>query len=506
MKKLRELIVVGLFIHFFSANAQRYDSSAWIYSKTITSNDLREHLSIIASDEYEGRETGKRGQKMAMKYLIDQFKSYGIKDYNNHSYIQSFPLIEQENKGVTLQIEGETFEMNKDFIISPSIIDKKTIEGELVFAGYGIEEEKYNSYRELEVENNGVFLWQGTPKKEKLAKEWNYKKKIELLEKKGALATFSYNENLKALIDKFGHYYKKPKTALVEREKKPSVLTITLTKGATERILKKGKIGLQRLEKKGVKKKMKFSLPYKLEINKPSKELSGENVLAFIPGTEKKDEILVLTAHYDHIGKTDSLIFNGADDDGTGTVSLLEIAEAFQLAVKDGLKPKRSILIMPVSGEEKGLLGSKYYSQNPVFPLEKTVANLNVDMIGRYDEAHKSDSNYIYLIGSDRLSQDLHDMSEWVNKTYTKIGLDYTFNAEDDPNRFYYRSDHYNFAKNNIPVIFYFSGVHEDYHKSTDTVDKIDYQKTERVARLIFLTAWHIANAEDRLQLKEELK
>ena len=198
----------------------------------------------------------------------------------------------------------------------------------------------------------------------------------------------------------------------------------------------------------------------------------------------------------------DGEVFNGADDDGTGTVSLLEIAQAFQEAVKNGHGPKRSILIMPVSGEEKGLLGSKYYTNNPIYPLRNTVANLNIDMIGRYDKAHEGDNNYVYLIGSDKLSKDLHKLSENVNEKYSKIKLDYRFNDENDPNRFYYRSDHYNFAKNGIPVIFYFSGVHEDYHKSTDTVEKIDYEKTEKIARLVFMTAWEIANRDKRLELK----
>jgi len=180
---------------------------------------------------------------------------------------------------------------------------------------------------------------------------------------------------------------------------------------------------------------------------------------------------------------------------------LIEIAEAFQFAIKEGHRPKRSILIMPVSGEEKGLLGSRYYTNHPVFPLENTIANLNIDMIGRYDKYHENDSDYVYLIGSDKLSNELHNLSENVNNAYLNIGLDYKFNDDNDPNRFYYRSDHYNFAKNNIPVIFYFNGVHKDYHKSTDTVEKIDFDKTERIARLVFLTAWELVNREKRIQL-----
>ncbi len=229
---------------------------------------------------------------------------------------------------------------------------------------------------------------------------------------------------------------------------------------------------------------------------------SSENVLAYIKGSEKPDEVVVLSAHYDHVGvDSKGNIYNGADDDGSGTVSLLEIAEAFVKAVENGQEPKRSILFLHVTGEEKGLYGSKYYTENPVFSLENTVANLNIDMIGRIDSEHDSDDkrNYIYLIGSDRLSTELHNLSEEVNAKYTKLNLDYTFNAKDDPNRFYYRSDHYNFAKHNIPIIFYFNGVHEDYHKPTDTPDKIEYDLMAKRAKLVFHTAWEIANRENRL-------
>jgi len=224
-----------------------------------------------------------------------------------------------------------------------------------------------------------------------------------------------------------------------------------------------------------------------------------ENVMAFIKGSEKPDEILIVSAHYDHVGIKNGQIYFGADDDGSGTVAVMEIAKAFKQAEKDGYKPKRSILFLHVTGEEIGLLGSKFYAdKQPVFPLENTIANLNTDMIGRVDEAHKDNPNYVYLIGSDMLSTDLHNLSEEVNKKYIGLDLDYKFNDVNDPNQFYYRSDHYNFAKNNIPVIFYFNGVHKDYHKPTDTPDKINYDMLAKRSQLIFATAWELANSENR--------
>ena len=205
-----------------------------------------------------------------------------------------------------------------------------------------------------------------------------------------------------------------------------------------------------------------------------------------------KEELLIITAHYDHLGKHDTLIYNGADDDGSGTTAALEIAQAFMLAKEQGKGPRRSVLIMPVSGEEKGLLGSKYYTDNPVYPLKNTIANLNIDMIGRVDEYHDN-GDYIYLIGSDKLSSELHAISEEVNMKHFNLELDYTFNDKDDPNRYYYRSDHYNFAKNNIPVIFYFNGVHEDYHKPSDTIEKIDFKKIEKNKPLHFFNSLGIS-------------
>jgi Zn-dependent M28 family amino/carboxypeptidase len=231
----------------------------------------------------------------------------------------------------------------------------------------------------------------------------------------------------------------------------------------------------------------------------PRIQKETENVLGFIKGSEKPDEIIVISAHYDHVGIYDGEIYNGADDDGSGSVALLEMAQAFQMAIKDGFKPKRSLLFLHVTAEEIGLLGSKYYTDiQPIFPLENTITNLNIDMIGRVDDAHLDNPNYVYLIGTDRLSSDLHKLSEKINNQYIKMDLDYTYNSESDPNRFYYRSDHYNFAKNDIPCIFYFNGVHADYHKPTDTPDKINYDLLAKRTQLIFATAWELANTENK--------
>lgn len=234
-------------------------------------------------------------------------------------------------------------------------------------------------------------------------------------------------------------------------------------------------------------------------LNKRSGTLpDSENILAFIEGTEKPNEIIVISAHYDHVGTKDGVVYNGADDDGSGTVALMEIAEAFKQAQKLGKAPKRSILFLHVTGEEHGLLGSKYYSENPIFPLENTVVDLNIDMIGRSDKENEG-KNYVYVIGSEMLSSELKKINENANNVTNKLELNYKYDDPKDPQRLYYRSDHYNFAKHGIPVAFYFDGIHEDYHKPTDDPDKIDYSLLQKRAQLVFATAWELANRKDRI-------
>ena len=242
-----------------------------------------------------------------------------------------------------------------------------------------------------------------------------------------------------------------------------------------------------------------------MDLSIKGKSVQTENVVAIIEGNTYPEEYIVISSHLDHEGIKNGQIYNGADDDGSGSVALLEVAEAFKKAAEAGKGPKRSIIFLHVSGEEKGLLGSRYYTDNPLYPLANTIANLNIDMVGRTDPKRQSDNeNYIYLIGSDRLSSQLHEVSEEANSQTVKLELDYTFNAKDDPNRFYFRSDHFNFAKNNIPVIFYFNGTHADYHKPTDTVEKIRYDLLEQRTRLIFYTAWKLANRNERIVVDKQ--
>ena len=244
-------------------------------------------------------------------------------------------------------------------------------------------------------------------------------------------------------------------------------------------------------------------IPVKLSINQEVKKeiLEGQNVLGYIEGSDKKDEVLVVSAHYDHVGFKGDEVYNGADDNASGTTIVLEIAEALQTAKLMGHGPRRSVLCLLITGEEKGLLGSDYYASNPVLALENTIADVNIDMQGRWGNEYQDQKTiYNYVIGSDRLSQDLHDINETVNEKYSNLVLDYKYNDENDPNRYYFRSDHYNFAKNGIPSIFFFNGVHADYHRLTDEVEKIDLQLMETRGRQIFHLVWALSNREERIR------
>ena len=244
----------------------------------------------------------------------------------------------------------------------------------------------------------------------------------------------------------------------------------------------------------------------KMELKISGNIVQTENVVAVIEGSEKPNEYIVISSHLDHEGEKNGVIYNGADDNGSGTIGVLKIAEAFQKAVLSGYRPKRSIVFLHLTGEEKGLLGSKYYTDNPLYPLENTMVNLNIDMIGRIDPKHvNNEERYIYLIGTNLLSSELHEISESTNKNTTKLYLDYKYNYIDQSECIYYRSDHFHFVKNNIPAIFYFNGVHEDYHKPTDTADKIEYELLKDRIKLVFYTAWELANRNKRIEVDKNV-
>ncbi len=492
------------------------DENAIKYAATITASDLEKHLKILASDEYEGRETGMEGQKKAAAYIQKFYESIGVKGgMEDGSYQQQFPLVVEDPRNIEMSVlkyaKGEAdgrpmkleMEYLKDFFYLGGFHDTTINDLDIVFVGYGINDGSFNSYT-TDVKGKAVMMIKGEPEGVSLVKDWNnWRLKLRTAKEMGAVAVYNVSENFGENLERVRYFVENPRMQLHDkgRQKKDKLPNFYISDSLTEVLVNKNLKELQELADN--KQCIETNLRANIRSFFFSTDYSSENILGFIPGTDLKDEILVLSAHYDHIGYDNGEICNGADDDGSGTVAVMEMAEAFAMASKDGFAPRRSILFLNVSGEEKGLLGSQYYTENPVYPLENTITDLNVDMIGRIDENHE-DGNYIYLIGSDKLSDDLHQISESCNDEYLKLDLDYTYNSDSDPNRFYYRSDHYNFAKNGIPVIFYFSGVHEDYHKPTDDVEKIMFPKMTRVARLIFHTAWELANRDEKPALRTE--
>ena len=526
--------LIGLLLAIVSLNAQgqgvkdEFDKRD-TYMNTITVKELKEQLFILAADDFEGRETSKPGQKKTAAYLENYYELLGLeKGSNTGVQQQSFPLRKRKLTSTALTINGKNYESSKDIFS----LDADGLEGaksfsKIVFAGYGISQGRYNSYAGLDVKDALVVVMDGEPKNKKgkslisgdteQLSDWSYDPglKVALAQEQGAKAIVVIRRDYATFLPRIKFWLESEKMELIEDMDEAVAtgipLIFTNEKSANEWFnldLAKNLDGLKKNRKPLFSNKTirlcEREVEAVLNVSVTDEMVSSENVLAFIEGSDAalKNEIVVVSAHYDHIGIVNGEINNGADDDGSGTVSAMEIAEAFIQAKKEGNGPKRSILILHVSGEEKGLFGSDYYTRHPVYPMENTVCDLNIDMIGRVDEAHKDNEKYVYLIGSDRLSMDLHNISEKVNKQTSNLTLDYTFNSEDDPNQFYYRSDHYNFAKNNIPVIFYFSGVHEDYHKPGDDPEKILYDKMCSIAQLVFSTAWEVANAPTRLQMK----
>ena len=472
------------------------------YLKYINKQDLVSNLTILASDEFEGRETTKQGQKKAAKFIKDFFIENGIDSPIKESYYQQFNVNVSDFTRIRFKINNEKLNIIDDFYVIGSTTDTVLKSKKVVDVLYGIIDKNHDNYKNKEVNNKIVIIHEEIPNYIDPENKWdNWRKKVLLAKEKGAVGVICIKKNYEKSIELLKPYllYPEMKMHYNVRLKNRLIPYICISKETYNDFFLPDSV------KEGLKKGVEpvlgayniapnINVSLNIDIEYKAK---AENVLGYVKG--QTNELIVISAHYDHLGFDNGEVCNGADDDGSGTVSLMSIAKAFQKAKDDGITPKRSILFLAVSGEEKGLFGSQYYTENPIFPLNKTVANLNIDMVGRIDTVHE-DINYIYLIGSDKISKDLHYLNEKINNDHIGFDLDYTFNNINDPNHFYYRSDHYNFAKNGIPVIFYFSGIHRDYHKPTDDVEKINFDKLQLTAQYVFLTAWELVNRDKRIQ------
>ena len=471
-----------------------------LFGNSIKSENLQRHLYQIAGPAFEGRETATAGQRKAASYIEDYFKGLGLKPGNNDSFQYSYPVFKDSLISSSIQVNGQEFELNRDYqnrILSKSFSFSYGLTN-VIFAGYGLSDSVRDDYKGLNVGGKIVMILGGFPpgyvQTQITKKNFNSFAKVDAAQKHGAVAILSIQEDFprsKSLIDP-GLMYRK----YFREEISPAFFYIS------ENIARKIMGSDYDLTKKGSSRTRPYTAEIFLGLQKQTQLLQSSDVLGFLEGGDLKDQVLVISAHYDHLGKKDSVIYFGADDDGSGTVSLLELAAAFSKAKAAGKGPRRSILFLANSGEEKGLWGSEFYTDHPLYPMDKTTADLNIDMIGRKDPNRKQgdSNNYVYIVGDDKLSTDLHAISVAMNKKYTGLELDYKFNDPKDPLRIYFRSDHYNFARKGVPIIFYFDGIHADYHMPTDTPDKIDYDLMVKRAQLVFYTAWEMANRENMLK------
>jgi hypothetical protein len=493
-------VVYLFFLVVYFAEAQEIKNVDTVIG-SITKNDLIRHLEIIAHDSLEGRETGQPGLQKAAEYLQAQFEDIGLNPIHEGSenpYFQSFELIKGKWGEVTLTVGGFTFKDRMDIVYIGDTPESSRETIRLKFAGYGREED----YNQMDLKKKGIVVL--LPENSS-----NWDDMVSRAEAYGIPYVFIVYGDSDEAMEKIVPFYNNFRRGIRIGSKNNSsgnkAEVFLITPGTAERIFDTSMKKLRSTLKKAEKGKYRSinNIPEFeaiAEVESTQENIQTQNVIGFVEGLQNPEEVVLLTAHYDHVGMRNGEIYNGADDNGSGTVAILELAEAFALARESGIGPKRSVLFALLTGEEKGLLGSSYYVDDPVFPLNKTIADFNIDMIGRIDNKYVDDPGYVYLIGSDKISQDLHTISENANKEHVGLILDYTYNADDHPEKFYYRSDQYNFAKNGIPVIFYFTGVHDDYHKPTDVVDKILFDRMVTITKLIFYTSWEVANMERELK------
>ena len=519
--RLRSALLAPLALAASVATAQTptaLDDAALVgrYQQTITPAELAGLLYTYADDYMAGRETGEPGQRFASRFLAGQYAAMGVMPkgptaaaggYGLDRYLQPFALEQKTLRRLTAVVTGPdgtpvvTSEASADEPQAAVVVPAYgQIEGDapgrVVFVGDG------QALDGLDLGGAYAVLLPG-------ADQQATRGALAALNGAGVRAALLASApSAAALQPQAGRAFAEGRLALPETGDDadedgglPTILFIgqdtvgSLMEAAG--IAASGPAGYPLGD---------TGLTLSLGAEYETATVETENVVAFVEGSDPvlKDEVVVVSAHLDHVGvaaEGEDRIYNGADDDGSGTVSILEIAEAFQRAKDDGHGPRRSVLFLHVTGEEEGLLGSAFYAdRQPLVPLEDTAANLNIDMIGRYDpERGFETTDYVYIIGGDLISQDLSDMNAAVNETTgTDVLLSDKFNSPDDPNQFFRRSDHWNFGKHGVPFIFYFTGTHEDYHGVGDSADKIDYDRMARIARLVFGTAWEIANRDER--------
>lgn len=487
---MRTHLIFSLWFIITSTSAQTITNPG-LYESAFSDSLLKKHLYTIAGPEFEGRETASPGQQKTAEYIEDNFRLLGLKPGMGDSYQMIYPVYRDSILRMNIEVNGKTFKPFEDFEVNPAANFTTTLLGkEWVYAGYGFSDSLRNDYKNLDVKGKIVIVLGGEPPKlleaQLKAGLFNPFAKQDAAQSHGAAALLIIQKDFpRGKIANLGSLYR-------DAFKDPiRIFTMDISDKMAGEIM----TDPSGYYSNGHAQSKPYPGNILLEFSKKIQMLHSSDVLGYIEGTDLKDQWLIISAHYDHLGVRDSVIYYGADDDGSGTTALLTMAAAFAKAKADGVGPRRSILFLANSGEEEGLWGSEYYVAHTTIPLSNITADLNIDMIGRIDSQKRADSiNYVYIVGDNKISSELHPISESVNKKFVQLNLDYSYNDPKDPERIYYRSDHYSFAKEGVPIIFYFDGIHRDYHKPTDTPERINYDILSKRAKLVFYTAWEMAN------------
>jgi hypothetical protein len=481
----------------------------------------------------EGRDTPSRGLDMTAKFIADHLSQWGVKPGGDDgTYFQKFALTSRrlEPELTIASVNGQSFKLGEDFIAEPI---QGQASGRIVYVGHGymIRAKGIDAYQGVDVKDKIILAVEGFPRgvsfqdiHGKKAGD-DYDTPETYARAHGARGVIYIPSQSTLSFWQNRHQFSlNPSRMRLEglRQSGAKIPVIYASEKMVKAILDGEKLDYEAIRKRasqgvlgeafdlGAGKQASFNVNAKVD------SAMTQNVVGVIEGVDPllKKEYVAVGAHYDHVGMSQNAegdkIFNGADDDGSGTVGTLAIAQALS---KSPTRPKRSVIFVWHAGEEKGLWGSEFFTDNPTVPMEQIVTQLNIDMIGRSKKegdnnpANKdlTGPNELYVIGSRMMSTDLGNLSEEVNNSYLKLAFNYKYDDPNDTERFFYRSDHFNYAKKGVPIIFYFSGVHEDYHGLADTADKIDYQKMEKVTRTVFAMMWRLANAPARPKVDKPL-
>lgn len=558
LKLLSFLILISAVACSSSQNAsQTADSSQSVststdqllsYQTAITNSYLQDHLSAFSADSMMGRETGTEGGEKAAHFLAKQYKELGLQPVgDNNSYYQHYNLTATRTDSVAystyaIDKDGTTKKLNKSVNSANSSANfirryggNSTVEGEIVFAGYGLQNQELgiNHLQGTDLKGKWLLIFEDVPQvvdrdtlyqsQRQFSQTW-----LRNMLQQGVAGILmipntsdeEFQEAVASNRESFGEPSGMQLAYRNQQENGPGWSLTTIAPAKAAEIMERA-TGLSDLgsARENLDQNIKTftaqatgigltQQPYITDVT-----IEAANIVAYLEGADPqlKDEVVVLSAHYDHVGigqpdSTGDTIYNGANDDGSGTIGVLSAARAFSRAAANGVKPRRSILFLSVSGEEKGLLGSRYYSDHPIFSMENTVANINTDMIGRVDPEHreKGITDYIYIIGGDIISSQLSDLLKKGNSQAGNLQLDMRYNDLTDPNQFYRRSDHWNFGRFGVPFVFFFNGVHEDYHRPSDEVEKINFDLLAKTARSMYATTVMVANADSAPQVDNQ--